>query len=384
MRVNPSFPQRYERFHVALIAVRCTKNSGVSWTILISDKFRNRSKGDAVRKTTLAAIAAEAGVSLPTVSKVVNGRPDVAASTRARVEQLLVQHQYPRNGQRAARRSGLIDVVFAGLDSPWAVEILRGVEEWGAEHSIAIAVSSVRHGDARPASWTSAIASHHSDGVILVTTTLTASQVGQLRGAGIPVVVIDPANTPPPDIPSVGATNWAGGLAATEHLLSLGHKRIGMITGFADMLCSLARLDGYRSSVERAGLTVDPALIKYGDFEHEGGFARAVELLDLPDRPTAIFAGSDQMAFGVYEAARQRGLRIPDDLSVIGFDELPVSRWASPPMTTVRQPLTEMGSAAAQMIGDLIDGLPLRTNRVELSTELHVRESTAVPKEPGK
>ena len=125
-------------------------------------------------------------MSLPTVSKVVNGRPDVAPSTRARVEQLLVQHQYPRNGQRAARRSGLIDLVFAGLDSPWAVEILRGVEEWGAEHSIAIAVSSVRHGDARPASWTSAIASHHSDGVILVTTTLTAAQVGQLRGAGHP------------------------------------------------------------------------------------------------------------------------------------------------------------------------------------------------------
>jgi len=337
-----------------------------------------------VRKTTLAAIAAEAGVSLPTVSKVVNGRPDVAPSTRARVEQLLVQHQYPRNGQRAARRSGLIDLVLAGLDSPWAVEILRGVEEWGAEHSTAIAVSSVRHGDARPASWTSAIASHHSDGVILVTTTLTAAQVGQLRGAGIPLVVIDPANTPPPDIPSVGATNWQGGFGATEHLLSLGHRRIGMITGFPDMLCSLARLDGYRSSIERAGLTVDPALIKFGDFEHEGGFARGVELLDQPDRPTAIFAGSDQMAFGVYEAARQRGLRIPDDLSVIGFDELPVSRWASPPMTTVRQPLTEMGSAAAQMIGDLIDGLPPRTNRVELSTELHVRESTAAPKEPGK
>ena len=337
-----------------------------------------------MRKTTLAAIAAEAGVSLPTVSKVVNGRPDVAPSTRARVEQLLVQHQYPRNGQRAARRSGLIDLVFAGLDSPWAVEILRGVEEWGAEHSTAIAVSSVRHGDARPASWTSAIASHHSDGVILVTTTLTAAQVGQLRGAGIPLVVIDPANTPPPDIPSVGATNWAGGLAATEHLLSLGHRRIGMITGYPDMLCSLARLDGYRSSLERAGLSVDPALIRFGDFEHEGGFARAVELLDLPDRPTAIFAGSDQMAFGVYEAVRQRGLRIPDDLSVVGFDELPVSRWASPPMTTVRQPLVEMGAAAAQMIGELIDALPLRTNRVELSTELHVRDSTAAPKEPGK
>jgi LacI family transcriptional regulator len=346
--------------------------------------FEIKSKGVAVRKTTLAAIAAEAGVSLPTVSKVVNGRPDVAPTTRARVEQLLDQHQYRRNGLRAQRRSGLIDLVFAGLDSPWAVEILRGVEEWGAEHATAIAVSSVRHGDARPASWTSAIASHHSDGVILVTTTLTSAQVGQLRGAGIPLVVIDPANTPPPDIPSVGATNWAGGLAATEHLLSLGHRRIGAITGFADMLCSLARLDGYRSGLERAGVAADPDLIRYGDFEHEGGFARAGELLDLQDRPTAIFAGSDQQAFGVYEAARQRGLRIPDDLSVVGFDDLPVSRWASPPLTTVRQPLTEMGSTAAQMLGELIDLAPLRTNRVELSTELRVRESTAPPKEPGK
>ena len=333
----------------------------------------------AVRKTTLAAIAAEAGVSLPTVSKVVNGRPDVAASTRARVEQLLEQHQYPRNGHPGARRSGLIDVVFSGLDSPWAVEILRGIEEWGAERSTAIAVSSVRHGDARPASWTSAIASHHSDGVILVTTTLSDAQVRQLRGAGIPLVVIDPANTPPPDIPSVGATNWAGGLAATEHLLSLGHRRIGAITGPADVLCSLARLDGYRSGLERAGVATDPELIRYGNFEHEGGFARAIELLDLPERPTAIFAGSDQQAFGVYEAARQRGLRIPDDLSVVGFDALPVSRWASPPLTTVRQPLAEMGNAAAQMLGDLIDGGPLRTNRVELSTELRVRESTAAP-----
>jgi LacI family transcriptional regulator, galactose operon repressor len=343
------------------------------------NNFEIESKGVAVRKTTLAAIAAEAGVSLPTVSKVVNGRPDVSPSTRARVEQLLDQHHYPRNGHRVQRRFGLIDLVFNGLDSPWAVEILRGVEEWGAEHATAVAVSSVRHGDARPASWTSAIASHHSDGVILVTTRLTASQVAQLRGAGIPLVVIDPANTPPPDIPSVGATNWAGGLAATEHLLSLGHRRIGAITGPADMLCSLARLDGYRSGLERAGIVADPALVRYGDFHHEGGFARAVELLELADRPTAIFAGSDQQAFGVYEAARQRGLRIPGDLSVVGFDELPVARWASPPLTTVRQPLAEMGSAAAQMLGELIEGVPLRTSRVELSTELHIRESTSVP-----
>jgi LacI family transcriptional regulator len=333
-------------------------------------------------KTTLAAIAAEAGVSLPTVSKVVNGRPDVAPSTRARVEQLLDQHRYARGGLRRHRRSGLIDVVFAGLDSPWAVEILRGVEEWGSQHETAVAVSSVRHGDARPTSWTSALASHDTDGVILVTTKLTDTQLHQLRSAGIPLVVIDPANTPPPEIPSVGATNWAGGLAATEHLLSLGHRRIGAISGPIDYLCSLARVDGYRSGLERAGVTFDPALVRYGDFMHEGGFARAVELLERPDPPTAIFAGSDQQAFGVYEAARQRGLRIPEDLSVVGFDELPVARWASPPLTTIRQPLAEMGNHAAQMLGELIEDRPLWSNRVELSTEIILRESTAAPASP--
>jgi len=330
-------------------------------------------------RTTLAEIAAQAGVSLPTVSKVVNGRPDVAAATRARVEQLLDLHHYTRTAGRKRRKSGLVDLVLAGLDSPWAVEILRGVEAWGAAHETGVAVSAVRHGNARPASWTSGLASHETDGVILVTSELTRAQLEQLRGAGLPLVVVDPVNPPPPDLPSVGATNWAGGLAATEHLLSLGHRRIGAITGPADHLCSRARADGYRSALEREGIKFDPDLLRNGDFRHEGGFSRASELLGLADPPTAIFAGNDEQAFGVYEAARQRGLRVPQDLSVVGFDDLPVARWVSPPLTTVRQPLAEMGLAAAQMLGELIDGLPLPSTRVELATELIVRESTAGP-----
>ncbi len=183
------------------------------------------------RRITLAIIAAEAGVSLPTVSKVVNRRPDVAAATRAKVERLLDEHHYLRAGTRRQRRSGLIDLVFNGLDSPWAVEILRGVEDWGASHETGVAVSAVRHGNARPASWTSALASHDTDGVILVTSELTQAQLEQLRSGGIPLVVVDPVNPPPPELASVGATNWAGGLAATEHLLNFGHRRIGTITG---------------------------------------------------------------------------------------------------------------------------------------------------------
>jgi LacI family transcriptional regulator len=337
------------------------------------------------RRPTLAAIAAEAGVSLPTVSKVVNGRPDVAPATRARVERLLDERQYSRAGVRRRRRSGLVDLVFNGLDSPWAVEILRGVEEWCSAHEMGVAVSAVRHGSARPTSWTSALASHDTDGVILilVTSELTAGQMDHLRGDGIPLVVVDPVNLPDADLPSVGTTNWAGGLAATDHLTSLGHTRIAAIVGPPEYLCSRARLDGYRSALDRAQVSYRPELIRHGDFQHEGGFLRGSELLDLPEPPTAIFAGSDQQALGVYEAARQHGLRVPQDLSIVGFDDLPVARWISPPLTTVRQPLTEMGRTAASMLGDLIDGKPLPTRRVELSTELIVRESTAAPGRGG-
>jgi LacI family transcriptional regulator len=313
------------------------------------------------------------------VSKVVNGHADVAAATRARIEQLLGEHNYRHPGIRAGRRSGLIDVVFNGLDSPWAVEILRGIEEWCSAHGLGAAVSAVRHGSARPASWTSALASHDTDGVLLVTSEVTAEQLCQLRDDDIPLVVVDPANLPEADLASVGATNWAGGMAATDHLISCGHTRIAAIGGPAEYLCSRARLDGYRSALERAGLRYDPALIRHGNFRHEGGFACGGELLDADDRPTAIFAGSDEQALGVYEAARQRGLRIPQDLSVVGFDDLPMDRWVSPPLTTVRQPLAEMGRVAADMLGTLMEGLPLATRRVELATELVVRASTAHP-----
>jgi LacI family transcriptional regulator, galactose operon repressor len=331
----------------------------------------------AQRRTTLAIIAAEAGVSLPTVSKVVNGRPDVAPTTRTKVERLLDKHHYSRAGvRRRRRRPGLIDLVFNCLDPPWTVEVLRGVEEWAAAHETGVAVSAVGHQNGRPVSWTSALASRRTDGVIMVTCKLTQARFDQLRGGGTPFVVVDPGNAPPSELASVGATNWAGGLAATEHLLGLGHRRIGAIAGLRDYLCSRARIDGYRSALERAGLRFDPALVRHGDFQHEGGFLRGGELLDLPARPTAIFAGCDEQAFGLYEAARQRGLRIPQDLSVVGFDDLPVARWGSPPLTTVRQPLAEMGRAAAAMLGELIEGAPLRSRRVELSTELIEREST--------
>jgi LacI family transcriptional regulator len=196
----------------------------------------------------------------------------------------------------------------------------------------------------------------------------------------VPAVVVDPAGVPTFDVPTIGATNWAGGLSAVEHLTRLGHRRVGFVGGTPTLWCSRARLDGYRAGLEAAGLAVDPALLTEGDFGYESGFRAADRLLALPDRPTAIFAANDQMALGVYEAVRRRGMRVPEDVSVVGFDDLPETRWSSPPLTTVHQPLAEMGLLAARTVLRLVNGERIESPRVELATDLVVRDSTAPPR----
>ncbi|SOD97285.1 LacI family DNA-binding transcriptional regulator [Blastococcus haudaquaticus] len=326
-------------------------------------------------RPTLASIAAAAGVSLPTVSKVVNGRQDVSPATRAHVLQLLEEHHYvPLARKNAEPLTPLVDVVFTALDSPWAVEILRGVTESGLD----VVVNTLARSPG--ADWVQSLIAGGRQGALVVTSHLTAADQRRLGQSHLPVVVIDPVDMPGQDVPSVGATNWAGGLSATEHLVELGHRRIAVVGGPEDFLCSRARIDGYRAALERAGIGVDPALVRHGNFHHEGGYDQARALLELPDPPTAIFAGSDEQAFGVMEAARQAGLSVPLDLSVVGFDDLPMARWSSPPLTTVRQPLADMGRMAGRILHQLIDGQPLDTQRVELATHLVPRASTARPR----
>ncbi|WP_246082774.1 substrate-binding domain-containing protein [Nonomuraea diastatica] len=219
-------------------------------------------------------------------------------------------------------------------------------------------------------------------GVIAVFSGLTETQHEQLARSEIPLVLLDPADAPARNTPSVGAGNWNGGLTATRHLLELGHRRIGIITGPDSALRSRARLDGYRTALDMAGIPADPELIGQGDFLIEGGLTEAHRMLRLPDRPTAIFATNDGQAIGVYHAIHQLRLRVPDDLSVIGFDDLPSVRWAIPPLTTIRQPLAEMAAAATSMLLKLAHGEHLPQSRVELATELVIRGSTAPPPPP--
>lgn len=331
-------------------------------------------------RTTLETVAVAAGVSLATVSKVLNDREDVGAATRLRVRQLLDQYEYvpPRRStvHRDAEGRRSIELVFTSLDSPYSVEILRGV----ASSPLDVVVSSVPN-TSQPSAWSSRLASSGRSGAIIVTSRLTPSDHRNLARARVPYVLIDPAaELPNPEVATVGATNWAGGLSAARHLLGLGHRRIAVIGGPVAMLCSRARISGYSAALASAGVEVDPALIHHGNFLHLGGYQAARQLLELAEPPTAIFAGSDEQAFGVAEAARVAGRRIPEDLSVVGFDDLPVSRWFSPPLTTVRQPLAEMGRTAAEMLSAMIDGREPHGRQVELATELIVRSSTAPPR----
>ncbi|MFJ7050651.1 LacI family DNA-binding transcriptional regulator [Streptomyces albidoflavus] len=328
-------------------------------------------------RITLAQVAQRAGVSISTVSKVLNGRQDVAAPTRIKVERLLEAHAYRRT-TRSAHEAPLIEIVFHELESIWAMELIRGVENVAKTHGAGVVLteSGTRH--APGPDWMEAMLQRRPLGVVLVFSALPGEVKEQLRARSIPFVIIDPAGDPDPDVPSVGSANWNGGLAATRHLIECGHRRIGVITGPEDMLCSRARLDGYRSAMTMAGLEVDPALILFGDFHVEGGYDRATEMLSRPRPPTAIFAGSDLQALGVLEAARVQGLRVPHDLSVVGYDDVSLARWASPALTTIHQPLRQMAEEATQMLMRLRDREPVST-RLELATSLVVRKSTGAP-----
>jgi LacI family transcriptional regulator len=333
-------------------------------------------------RATLATVAASAGVSVSTVSKVLNGRRDVSPATRALVQSVLRQHEYvptsTRSGEPVGNRP--IELVFEGCLKAYDIEVLQGVMDGGAEAGVAVVVS-VRPGAGlapdRPSSWVRDLVAAGRQGVIAVTDALTTSHLSALARVHLPVVVIDPLHLPRSRVTSVGSTNFAGGLAATQHLLGLGHRRIAYVGGWAAASCNQARMHGYLAAMESGRAPVLDDYVRSGHFTYEDGLASGTALLRLPQTPTAVFAGSDAGALGVMEAARVRGLRIPDDLSLVGFDDTQLARMASPALTTVRQPLRDMGRVALRTVLRLAAAEQLDSHHVELATELVVRDSTA-------
>jgi LacI family transcriptional regulator len=333
-------------------------------------------------RSTIRDVAAAAGVSIATVSRVLNGRPDVAQATREAVLRAVGELGFTSN--RSARslsggRTSLVAVTLPLLDAEYFARILAGTADALYEQDMQVVLAPTLHLRDRAVESLARLANGVTDGAVLILPEESKHELTALGRAGYPFVVIDPIEPLDEGVPAVSAANALGGRAAAEHLLSLGHRRVGVITGVPDWLASVERLNGYRSALAAAGVLPDPALVVESDWAVEGGERAAADLLDRHEPPTAIFAFNDNMAVGVLRAARARRLRVPEDLAVVGFDDSEQATNTTPALTTVRQPLAEMGRMGVSLLLRLLEKRRVEGMRIELQTRLVVRESTASP-----
>ena len=338
-------------------------------------------------RTTIRDIADLAGVSIATVSRVLNDRPDVAPDTRETVLQVVREQGFNRN--RGARmlsqrgRTGFIGLTLPLIADAYFGPMLSGASEALYEEDVRIILGPTLHQHDREVSLLERLVHESTDGAILMLPSYSKDELRALQARGYPFVVVDPLELPPEGVPCVSAMHASGATKATEHLLRLGHRRIGAVAGAEGWYATEERLHGFRAALSAAGLLPDPELVRYTDWQIPAGEQAAEELLSHPDPPTAIFGFNDNVAIGALNAARRRGLRVPEDLSIVGFDDTVQSRIVWPQLTTVRQPLAELGRTGVSLLMRLLDGQRVEALRMELSTTLVVRASTAPPREGG-
>lgn len=331
-------------------------------------------------EATLEDVAAQAGVSKATASKVFNGRADVSAATRTRVTAVAEELGYVSPRRVADARQTQVWVVFDMLASHYAGHVLDGLLTESRVHDAVVVVAQWRQAESQDpppgsAAWIRQGIAKGANAFVLITTPVGADHVRACAVGGVPLMIVDPASQAPQEVLSVGATNWRGGVQATEHLIGLGHRRIAFVGALPSSTAGRERLAGYRSAMESAGLVVDPKHLVLGHFRTEDGMA-CRDILRDGGRPTAIFAANDAVALGVLQAAHEVGLRVPEDLSVIGFDDSHAAVGATPQLTTVRQPLFDMGRMAMRSTMSVVRGDPKITPHIELATTLVEREST--------
>jgi len=328
------------------------------------------------KSITIQDVAREPGVSVSTVSRVLNDKDDVATETYQKVQQVIAELGYTSSlaaRSMRSRRTNVIGLILPDVEDPFTIQVMRGVNRAIMELDydlIAYTSGSIRrHSSAeREQYYVSLLNGSITDGVIIVAPAATGFSTDA------PVVVVDP-NNDCPDCPAVIATNRAGALEAMEYLIDLGHTRIGFIGGRPDLQSAQQRQQGYEDALRQAGIALDADLIVVGDFSTETGRECTRQLLSLPEPPTAIFAASDQSAFGAIKAAREEGLSVPGDLSVVGFDNTPEAAYFQPALTTVDQFMDRMGYVATEMLIALAQGEPLEGDLYKIPTDFVVRES---------
>ena len=336
---------------------------------------------DKARSITIFDVAQASGVSYSTVSRVLNGFEFVKADTRARVLEAAEQLGYIANIQArslAGGKSKIIGVLVPSLDNAYISAVCQGIDKELVHAGYDLMLYTTHRKQGKEAQYAHAIAGGLTDGLLLMvplidSDRLEASYLDVLQKKNFPYVLIDQTDAAGKST-VVDSDNWQGAFDATQYLIDLGHKRIGFSTGMMAINAARERLGGYKAALKANNIAVKKSLIVEGSFAYEGGYRATEKLLKLNKKPTAIFASNDLSAFGVMDAVRDKGLSIPEDISVVGFDDIPQASITYPKLTTVKQPLEQMGREAVKLLLDQIE-TPKKPSRVTLATTLIKRDS---------
>jgi LacI family transcriptional regulator len=330
-------------------------------------------------KVTIVEVASEAGVSFGTVSRVINNDVHVKPETRARVLETMRRLNFVANRQArslAGGKTNTIALLVPDLGTGYIGEIIRGIDSELGEVGFDLMLYTTHRTTAKEAEYVRNIINGMADGLILVLPRNPSDYIGIMTRDKFPFVLIDHQGTGE-DCPAIGATNWQGAFNATNYLIQNGHRRIGFITGSLDLGAAVDRFEGYKAALRPNKIHFTQDLVYEGTFAQLDGYTGANRFMNLRKPPTAIFASNDVMAMAAMDAVRERGMHIPEEISIIGFDDIPQSSMIRPSLTTVRQPLEQMGRLATQILFDLINNSNQKHHRIELPSELVIRDSTS-------
>lgn len=329
--------------------------------------------------STMRDVAERAHVSVTTVSHVINGTRPVSEELRQRVLQTMRELGYQPNRLARSLRRGqthTIGMIIPDATNPFFAEVARGVEDTSFEQGYSVILCNSDGNLDKELLYTNVLVEKQVDGILFVAAGMSTERILELQKRNIPLVLID-RDLPDAAVDSVLTDNAQGGRLATQHLIELGHERIGCVTGPSDLTPSADRVIGYREALRQNNLAVDETCIVKGDFQSASGYAAGCQLLDLERPPTAVFACNDLMALGVISAALQCGLRVPEDFSVVGFDDVRLAAFANPPLTTIAQPKHEIGVVAVTLLLERMRKPEMEARRQVLDTQLLTRGSTA-------
>ena len=329
--------------------------------------------------TTIKDVARRAGVSISTVSHVINNSRAVGDESRRRVEEAMAELGYqPNTLARNLRRrqTQSIGMIVPDNANPFFAEIARAIEDSSFDQNHSVILCNTEGDLAKQTAYTDLLIQNQVAGIVFVAAGVSTELVEDLRRRRVPLVVVDRA-VPGVEVNAVLTNHCQGGRLATQHLIDLGHRRIACISAGSELSPSADRVTGYLETLRENDVPVTKELVVPGDFQYESGYHAANVLLDLPQPPTAVFACNDLMAVGCISAAAERSLRVPEDLSVVGFDDVRLASFTNPPLTTVAQPIWQIGNLAVEMLMERIENIDAQMRVEQLDTQLVERRSTA-------